>query len=59
MQLIYIYETNLIKLLQYLGSDLDLILLGRVAELGLTLSDFLIVPHSASVEYIFWSVWRA
>ena len=34
-------------------------LLGLVAELGLTLSALLMVPHSASVEYIFWRVWRA
>ena len=34
-------------------------MLGLVAELGLTLSALLMVPHSASVEYIFWRVWRA
>ena len=43
----------------HLGRDLDLMLLGLVAELGLILSDFLIVPHSASVKYIFWRVWSA
>ena len=34
-------------------------LLGLVAELGLTLSDLLMVPHSASVLYIFCSVCSA
>ena len=29
------------------------------AELGLILSVFLMVPHSASVVNIFWRVWRA
>ena len=34
-------------------------LFGLVAELGLTLSDLLMVPHSASVLYIFCSVCSA
>ena len=46
--------------IQYLGKDLDLMLFGfDEAELGLILSVFLMVPHSASVVYIFWRVCRA